>query len=80
MLGVLPGTQTKKSTNQKILVKEGIQDQAIHTKQDVPKQRKKILTTSRGRMDKAIPTTGCERGKHILEQNMGMESHNKKAE
>ena len=48
-------------------------DQIIQTKQDFPKQRKKILPTSRRRMDEDIPVTGCERSQKILEQNMGTE-------
>ena len=36
------------------------QDQTISTKQDIPKQRKKILPASKGRMDENIPATGCE--------------------
>ena len=49
------------------------QDKTIKTKQNVPKQRKKILPTITGRMGEAIPSTGCEIGKKILEQNMGTE-------
>ena len=71
-------------TKQKILAKEGRikrnRDRIQHTKQDVPKQRKKILRTSRGRMSEVIPTTGRERGKKIYEQNMGTGYHEKKAE
>ena len=46
------------------------QDQTIQTQLDVLKQGKKILPTSRGRMDEVIPTTGYKKGRKIFEQNM----------
>ena len=49
------------------------QDQTIETKEDIPKHRKKILPTSRRRMCKNVPATGCEGSKIILDQNMGPE-------
>ena len=57
------------------MAKEGRQrqNQTTHTKQDVPKQRKKILPTSRGEMGEDIPTTGCEKSKKILKQDIGTE-------
>ena len=53
-------------------------DKTTLTKQDVPKQRKKILLKSGGRMGEDLPATGCERGKNILEQDIGMKSSLKK--
>ena len=41
------------------------------TKQYEQKQRKKILQTRRGKISKHMPTTRSERGKNILEQNVG---------
>ena len=52
----------------------------MHTKQDVPKQQKKILPTSRERTGEVIPATWCEWGKQILEQNMGMERSQQKSQ
>ena len=39
----------------------------IQTKQDIPKQWKKILPTSKKRWHKNIPTTGCKRSRTILD-------------
>ena len=65
-----------KKTNQKVLAKEGrLKDtEAGLNNTSIPKQRKKILPASRGEMGEDIPTTGCEWGKNILEQNMGTKS------
>ena len=54
------------------------QDQTIQTKQDILKQRKKILPTSWGRMGENVPVTGRERGKKILEENMRTERSKQK--
>ena len=54
------------------------QDQTIQTKQKVPKLRKKIPPTIRGRMGAALQRTGCDRGKQILEQNKGRKKLTKK--
>ena len=45
----------------------------IHTKQDIPKQRKKILSTIRGAWHKNIPTTRRQRNRTILDENMAIE-------
>ncbi len=42
-------------------------DQTIQPKHDIPIQRK---NTSKERMHKDIPTTGCQGNKTILEQNI----------
>ena len=49
------------------------QDQTIQTKQDLPKQQKKILSSSRGEKRQDKPATGCIGGKTILVQNMETE-------
>ena len=45
----------------------------MQTKQDILKQRKKIQSTSSGRMGEDITRIGCEGGKEIMEQNMQTE-------
>ena len=67
-----------KELNMKILTKKGrlkiYRDKTKkYSKQDIPKQRKTILSASRRKMGENIPTTGCERSKKIWEQNMGTE-------
>ena len=54
------------------------QDQTKQTKQDIKK--KKILPAIWGRMYEDILTNGCKGSETILEQNMGMEVHKRKAE
>ena len=44
------------------------QDQTVRTKQDIPKQCKKIQPARRRRKGKDIPVTRCEGGKKILEE------------
>ena len=62
-------------TNHKVLATKKIprQDQTIQTKQDIPKQLKKILPTSIEVMGEDISPIRCERGKMIFEQNMETE-------
>ena len=62
------GDQLRNTSKRKNTKKIPRQDQTW-TKQGVPKQRKKL--TIRGKMGEAISTTGRERDKKILEQNMG---------
>ena len=62
------------SINQKVLTKEGKLkrvDQTIQTKQELLKQRKKILPASRGRMYEDMPKNECKGKKTIMEENMG---------
>ena len=73
-------TRSKKKhvTNQKILAKERrlkrYRDKAKQYNQNRTLQNnEKILPAVWGKMGEAILTTGCERGKKILEQNMGTE-------
>ena len=56
------------------------QVKTIQTKQDIPKQWKKILRESRGRMDEDISTTRCKGSKRIFYQNMGAGVHDRKVE
>ena len=49
------------------------QDQTIQIKQDLPKQRKNILSASRGRKCEDSLETGCKGSKTISGQNMGTE-------
>ena len=42
-------------------------DKTIQTKQNIPKQQKKIQPTSRRRWHENIPITGCKRNRTILE-------------
>ena len=42
----------------------------IQTKQDFPKPRKKILSTIGREWHENIPTTGCQRNRTILDENM----------
>ena len=56
------------------------QNQTIHTKQDFPKQQKKILPTIRGRMGEDITASGCEWGKKIWSKIWERKYYNKNAE
>ena len=51
-----------------------------HTKQYIPKQRKKILPASRGRIGEDIPTTGCEGDKKCWSKIWERRVNYKKAE
>ena len=48
-----------------------MQDKTIQRKQDILKQRKKIIPANKGRICKDIPRTGFKRQKTNFEQNMG---------
>ena len=63
-------TRTRLRRKTKIIPRQS-QKKKIQKKQDILKQQKKILLTSRGRMGEDILRTGCEGGKEILEQYMG---------
>ena len=52
----------------------------IQTKLDIPKQRKKILSTIGRTWHKNIPTTRRQRNRIILDENMATDKHNEKAE
>ena len=50
-----------------------IKGKTIHTKQDIPKQRKTILSTIGRAWHKNIPTTTRQRNRVILVENMAIE-------
>ena len=52
----------------------------IQTKQDILKQRKKILSTTGRRWHENIPTTGCKRNRMILDKNTTIKKHDEKPE
>ena len=54
---------TTRRKTQKVLVKEG----RLMTKQEIPKQQKKILSTTERRWLENIPTTGYKRNQTILD-------------
>ena len=70
--------------NLKFLAKEGRLKRyrqrvtKMQIKQDIPKQRKKILSTSGRRWHENIPTTRCNRNRTILDWQS--RKHNEKAE
>ena len=49
----------------------------IQTKQDIPKQRKKIISATRRAWRKNLLTTGCQRNRTILQKNMATKKHEK---
>ena len=51
------GNKSEVTDERRKIKKISGQDQTIQTKRDIPKQRKKILPTSRGRIHEDIPTT-----------------------
>ena len=52
----------------------------IQIKQKIPKQQKKILSTTERRWHKNIPTTRCKRNRKILDEYISTKKHNEKAE
>ena len=63
------------STGERMKIKKiSRKGKTIQTKQNIPKQRKKILPTSRGRWHKDIPTTKLNNFgvKHVNQENIKM--------
>ena len=59
------------STGQRRKIKEiSTKGKTIQTKQDIPKQRKKILSTIGKVWNENFPTTGYQRKRTILDKNM----------
>ena len=59
------------STGQRRKIKEiSTKGKTIQTKQDIPKQLKKILSTIEREWYENIPTTGYKRNRTILDKNM----------
>ena len=56
------------------------QDKIIQTKQNIPKQWKKILPVCRDRMHEDLPTTGWQGNKTILDKIWLPREHSKKTE
>ena len=60
------------NTGQRRKIKEiSTKGKTILIKQDIPKQRKEILSTTGREWHENIPTTGCKRNRAILGENMG---------
>ena len=60
--------------NPKVLAKEGrLKGKTIETKQDIPKQRKKILSTTGRAWHKYMPITRHQRNRTISDENMATE-------
>ena len=52
----------------------------IETKQNIPKQRKKILSKTGSRWHENISTTRCQENRTILDKNIATKIHNEKTE
>ena len=57
----------KQSPSERRKVKEISTKVKRYTKQDIPKQRKNILSTTGNRWHEAIPTTRCKRNRTLLD-------------
>ena len=72
-----------KEMNQKVLAKEvrleiSTKGKTIETRQGIPKQRKKIPSSTGRKWHENIPATGCRRNRTILDWNIATKKHNEK--
>ena len=69
------------STGERRKIKEiSTKGKTIQTKQETPKELKKIQSTTGRRWHENIPTTRCKRNPTILDWNMATKKHNEKVE
>ena len=64
------GNESESSGERREIKEISTKGKTIQTKQDIPKQQKKILSTTRRAWYKNMPTTGRQRGRKFLEENM----------
>ena len=74
------GNKPESAGERKKIKEISTQGKTTTTKQDFPKQWKKILPAIRREWRENIPTTWCQRNRTILDENMATKKHNVKTE